>query len=120
MHQRKALMKRKTPRSSKYLKWLRKLPCVVCQTITKPTEAAHVRFGNDGGMGLKPSDYRAVPLCHDCHTYQHTVGEPSFWRDYQMQSGHSIDDVILQLMRDFLDDDKAAMVALEDLLESRR
>ena len=32
-----------------------------------------------GGMGIKTSDYRAVPLCHHHHQYCHHVGKKSFW-----------------------------------------
>ncbi len=42
-------------------------------------QAAHVRSGTDGGMGMKPSDRYSVPLCPDCHAQQHRVGELSFW-----------------------------------------
>ena len=30
-------------------------------------------------MGLKCSDYRAVPLCRDHHSHYHQVGKVSFW-----------------------------------------
>lgn len=30
-------------------------------------------------MGLKPSDYRALPLCPVCHGRQHGMGERTFW-----------------------------------------
>lgn len=36
------------------------------------------------GIGEKPSDRWAVPLCADCHLNapdaQHNVGEPAFWK----------------------------------------
>jgi hypothetical protein len=44
-------------------------------------EAAHVRMGTDGGMGMKPSDCYVVPLCSACHAYQHKIGERKFWGD---------------------------------------
>ena len=48
------------------------------------TQAAHVRMESGAGMGEKPDDWRAVPLCGNCHNgEQHTkLGEPAFWRRY--------------------------------------
>jgi hypothetical protein len=37
-----------------------------------------VRCGTDGGIGYKPSDRYAVPLCAEHHAEQHR-GELSFW-----------------------------------------
>ena len=67
-------------RDDKHLKFIRSLPCCVClKTFT--VQAAHIRKGNDGGAGLKPSDCYTVPLCYECHIKQHTMGEVSFWGD---------------------------------------
>jgi hypothetical protein len=53
-------------------------------------EAAHVRqnsaaFNKRGGMGKRPADKWALPLCPDCHTRdrdsQHKIGELQFWHD---------------------------------------
>ena len=65
-------------RSDKHLKFIRSLPCCVCRA-KPPSEAAHIRLGSDGGMGLKPSDKFTVPLCHMCHSRQHQTGERTFW-----------------------------------------
>lgn len=73
-------VKRKTPRSRAYLAWLRQQPCVGCKRAPAGV-AAHVRIGGGGGTGLKPSDFRAVPMCHDCHTWQHATGERTFWEE---------------------------------------
>jgi hypothetical protein len=44
---------------------------------------AHVRKGNDGGMGLKPSDCHGVPMCYAAHIQiQHQHGEPAFERSF--------------------------------------
>lgn len=65
-------------RSASHLKFIRSLPCCKCGS-DRDAQAAHVRIGGDGGMGLKPSDGRVVPLCHPCHVEQHRVGERTFW-----------------------------------------
>ena len=61
-----------------HLAFVRQLSCVACGKAA-PSEAAHVRTGTDGGVGLKPGDRYAVPLCSTCHGKQHQVGELTFW-----------------------------------------
>ena len=57
-------------------------------------------MGSDGGMGRKPSDYFAVPLCKNCHQHdQHLIGEPAFWDRYRELKGHTVWDVIAELIR---------------------
>lgn len=75
---RQASPKTKTPRNAKYLAYIRTNDCAACGR-NAPSQAAHVRMGGDGGMGLKPSDYRTVPLCGSCHYRQHQIGERKFW-----------------------------------------
>jgi len=41
-------------------------------------QAAHVRRGTDGGIGSKPGDNFAIPLCEQHHRDQHNIGEQSF------------------------------------------
>src|ERR1700745_2913859 len=65
-------------RRVQHLAFLRRLPCVACGKAA-PSEAAHVRTGTDSGVGIKPGDRYAVPLCFPCHARQHTIGELSFW-----------------------------------------
>ena len=38
-----------------------------------------MRTATDGGVGVKPADRYAVPLCVTCHAKQHRMGELSFW-----------------------------------------
>ena len=61
-----------------HLSFVRKLPCVACGKAP-PSHAAHVRTGTDGGVGMKPGDRYAIPLCTACHAKQHRVGELTFW-----------------------------------------
>ena len=61
-----------------HLAFVRLLPCVACGKAA-PSEAAYVRTGTDGGVGVKPGDRYAVPLCRACHTKQYRIGELTFW-----------------------------------------
>jgi len=65
-------------RRGQHLAFLRQLPCVACGKAA-PSEAAHVRTAADGGVGMKPADRYAVPLCTTCHVKQHRMGELTFW-----------------------------------------
>src|ERR1700746_1391689 len=65
-------------RRGQHLIFIRQLPCVACGRAA-PSEPAHVRTGADGGVGMKPGDRYAVPLCTTCHAKQHRVGELTFW-----------------------------------------
>lgn len=71
-------------RSRSYRLWIAEHRCIVC-TRGFPvhegypvSQAAHVRMGH-GGMGLKPSDDRCLPLCIEHHRRQHAMGEAPFW-----------------------------------------
>lgn len=71
-----------------FLAFVRRLACCACKAHP-PSQAAHIRMacperGKRGtGMGEKPHDRWAVPLCADCHLdgahAQHRVGEQRFW-----------------------------------------
>ncbi len=51
-------------RNDFYLQQIRKMNCIYCG---KPNaEAHHIRKGFNG-KSLKPPDYMAIPLCHECH-----------------------------------------------------
>ena len=65
-------------RRLQHLAFVRQLPCVACGK-SAPSEAAHIRTGTDGGVGVKPGDRYAVPLCASCHAKQHRIGELTFW-----------------------------------------
>ena|SRR5712664_3995470 len=78
-------------RQAQHLAFVRQLPCTACGCCGTPSEAAHVRAGTDGGVGMKPSDRYSVSLCTTCHVRQHRIGELSFW------SGLGIDPLNLAL-----------------------
>lgn len=86
-------------KSSTHLAFVRSFCCAIpgCQGV--PVEAAHVRNGSDAGMGRKPSDYYAAPLCKGHHAQQHNQGETTFWDTYQRASGQSVADLIAALCK---------------------
>ena len=68
----------KPRRDSRYLQWIRTLPCAVCRT-TRNIEAAHT---GAHGLGQKAPDSTAIPLCvthhrtaNDCY---HKLGPRKF------------------------------------------
>lgn len=71
---------------------VRLLPCLKCGM--EPSEAAHVRFasaafGKSSGLGKKPDDRWALPLCADDHRLakdaQHNRNEQDFWAEIGIQ-----------------------------------
>lgn len=74
-------------RCPSHLAWVRGFQCSVIDKRSAhecfgKIEAAHVRTGTDGGMGVKPSDCFVIPLCSAAHREQHQVGEAEFERIY--------------------------------------
>ena len=73
-----------------FLAFVRRHACSACGAPA-PNQAAHLRFTDPRypekravGIGEKPSDRWAVPLCAECHLdapdAQHKVGEHEFWK----------------------------------------
>ena len=71
--------KTKTYRSKMYLRFIRNQPCLNCGFSGQPCQAHHEGLGKRG-LGIKPPDTQAVPLCRDCHVLRHQKGVDSFWR----------------------------------------
>ena len=53
-------------RSKAFLEWAKRLggECCICGY---PTAVDLHHYGDDGGMGLKPSDYWVCRVCRKCH-----------------------------------------------------
>lgn len=77
---------RSTDGDADYLGLIRRLPCLSCGM--EPSEAAHLRlssaaYGKASGLGKKPHDSWALPLCSADHrlakTAQHNRNEAEFW-----------------------------------------
>jgi hypothetical protein len=70
--------------------WVRGFQCVCFKTgeCEGPIEAAHLRLGvpasEAGGTGLKPHDKWTYPACEKHHDEQHTIGEASFQKKYEL------------------------------------
>jgi len=58
-------------RDPEYLAWLRTRSCVACGWDGGCDPSHHGRHG----IGLKPSDHSAVPLCRRCHNHWHSTGK---------------------------------------------
>ena len=72
-------------RDPDYLARIRQCPCLYC-SVEPAGQAAHVRrqsgvHNKRGGMGKKPADKWALPLCFEHHMLQHRLGELQFWHD---------------------------------------
>lgn len=77
-----AFPKPKTARSEKYLRWIRTHKCLVFHDCRGPVQAAHLN--GKRGMGIKTSDFFAVPLCDRHHKQQHTLGIATFAERYRL------------------------------------
>jgi len=87
-------------KSQAHLSFVRSFHCAWPDCSRSPIEAAHVRIGSGAGVGQKPDDYRAVPLCGGDadfighHAQQHSIGERSFWSAYEKAAGQSVEALI--------------------------
>lgn len=76
-------LKGKLFRDDQYLDFVRQRPCLVSGS-SHNVVAHHVRIGQSGGMGIKPSDYRCLPIDYQLHMILHNVGEKTFWKDHKI------------------------------------
>jgi hypothetical protein len=76
-----------------FLRWVRTQPCAARRfgPCEGDVVAAHVRrIANGAGMGVKPKDFSAIPLCHRHHMLQHQHGEERLapkaqWDEWRIQ-----------------------------------
>lgn len=69
--------------SERHLAWLRTLGCCIADSACSgPIQAHHVRWGTGGGMGKKPANDFAVPLCAAHHAAGHQMG----WRTFEAEN----------------------------------
>lgn len=82
-----------TLRSSKYLSYIRSKPCVVTGSDVDVV-AHHVRLGFFGA-GMKPSDFRCLPLTAEEHGHLHHVGEKRYW---EMRGEDPFQLIVMQML----------------------
>jgi DNA recombination protein Rad52 len=71
-------------RDKEHLRTVAKEPCLVCGR--SPSQAHHLKFLEPRGLGLKPSDEFAVPLCRLHHRSLHDAGdEMTWWRQHNLE-----------------------------------
>ena len=66
--------------SRHYLKFVRSLPCAICQN--DQVQAHHQIGSKMRGMGIKVSDFRAMPLCIAHHGELHSRGHKTWEEQY--------------------------------------
>lgn len=72
-----ALVTPRRIRAPEHLKWVRTLPCLVCQRT--PADAHHLKHVQPNAMSLKPGDQWVVPLCRIHHRELHDAGDEEAW-----------------------------------------
>lgn len=72
---------------SRHRAFLRRHGCVVPGCVAEPIEVSHIRTAANAGIGLKPHDAFAVPMCGGLHpdahhAEYHRIGHHSFETKY--------------------------------------
>ena len=87
-HAKMNVRERPQVRCQGHLKWIRGHDCSIKglngHSCRGKVEAAHVRRGTDGGMGVKPSDIWTIPLCSMSHKWSHDNGEAALERLFRV------------------------------------
>lgn len=60
--------KKSEPGSAAYLRWIRTLPCAICEGLMGKSEAAHTKVLGSSGAAQKTSSRSCIPLCIWDHT----------------------------------------------------
>lgn len=71
----------KMPDGRKYLDSFRDRACDACGAQDQTIVAAHIRTGQQAGMGRKPEDWKVFGLCRACHSAQEAQPGPEWWLD---------------------------------------
>ena len=92
------------PRRKKYLDHIKKQGCTVRRECVGDIAAHHMETG---GMGIKCSDFKTLPLCMRHHAELHSIGRRSFVRKYDIdeyfEMSRKLENFILTTMREVLD-----------------
>ena len=112
-------------RNANYLSWIRTQPCIVTDMDFTQTDmvAHHVRMGGDGGMGLKPSDYRCLPLTAYQHVKLHSMVEKGYYDMFEL----AVDKLMISLMLRYIRNERRVDVGdnltfsqLEELIDLQK
>jgi hypothetical protein len=80
----KAVPKTKTTRDKKYLEWISTLKCA-CAPCRGLSVAHHCPEKGKGGVGIKTSDRRCLPLCVTHHFDVHALGKETFAKQHNLE-----------------------------------
>lgn len=72
-----AFPKERRLRNKEHLKFVASQPCLVCGR--RPSHAHHIKYAQEGALGMKVSDEFTVPLCSTHHDALHRVGNERGW-----------------------------------------
>ncbi len=87
------IQKNKPYRSAKYKKWVKTLPCCLCES--DGVDPHHLTgVGNMGGMGTTAPDTMLMPLCRLCHDMMHQ--NPTLWPDQWQHIAQTLNKAISQ------------------------
>lgn len=125
-------MKKLVYRNKRYLEWARLRKCLV--TGKQAEVAHHVRDrDNSSGTGLRPSDYRVLPLLNSYHTTGtyaiHRIGAFSFYQRFGIDPHRSIVSLLKEYLKEVHNvefshnqgmEDRELIPLLEEKIESFR
>lgn len=77
---------KRPPAESAYVRWIRTLPCAVCDGANGSSQHAHTNTLGRSGMAQKTSNRSGIPLCAHCHVWAddsyHQLTPEDCWADY--------------------------------------
>jgi hypothetical protein len=85
--------------------------------------AHHVRMGGYGGMGMKPSDYRTLPLTAFQHVKLHSTVEKDYYEVHELDAETIMRDLMFKYIRTKLNmpiGDDLEFHMLEDFIDLHR
>lgn len=80
-----------------YMNAVAQLGCLICR---QPAELHHVR--NNTGIGLRPSHYNVIPLCH-CHHRTNNFGHAVHNGVKTFEANYGTQQEMLERVRNMLD-----------------
>ena len=88
--------KQQTYRDPAYLQFIREQTCCVPICRVTPCNPHHLNMKgtHSGGMALKTSDYRTIPLCSMHHGEYHALGRTSMEQRYHIDFREILIDIL--------------------------